>query len=131
MHQNQLKKIDKNLDKTIRIEDYKADKALKTKTNKIIREIRKQNHDEDKILRDLDFTFGPEKDHYKLQKLLVLLIITIFSMQLLEIKTKNISVKEYIDIIRPYLSDIINNHKTQGEWKIHSSIITDYKIQGE
>ena len=52
-------------------------------------------------------------------------------MQLLEIKTKNISVKEYIDIIRPYLSDIINNHKTQGEWKIHSSIITDYKIQGE
>ena len=21
-------------------------------------------------------------------------------------------------MIRPYLSDIINNHKTQGEWKI-------------
>ena len=22
---------------------------------------------------------------------------------------------------RPYLSDIINDHKTQGEWRIHSS----------
>ena len=22
----------------------------------------------------------------------------------------------------PYLSDIINNHKTQGEWKIHLTI---------
>ena len=30
-------------------------------------------------------------------------------------KEKNLSVKEYINIIRPYLSDIINNHKTQGE----------------
>ena len=37
-------------------------------------------------------------------------------------KDKNLSIKEYIDIIRPYLSDIINNHKTQGEWKIHLTI---------
>ena len=45
---------------------------------------------------------------------------------------KNLSIKEYIDIIRPYLSDIINNHKTQGEWKIRSSnIITDHKSQEE
>ena len=33
-------------------------------------------------------------------------------------KTKILSVKEYLDTIRPYLSDMINNHKTQGEWKI-------------
>ena len=47
-------------------------------------------------------------------------------------KDKDLSVKEYIDVIRSYLSDIINNHKTQGKWKIHSSnIITDYKTQGE
>ena len=37
-------------------------------------------------------------------------------------KDKNLSIKEYIDIIRPYLSDIINKHKTQGEWKIHLTI---------
>ena len=34
-------------------------------------------------------------------------------------KDKNLSIKEYIHIIRPYLSDTMNNNKTQGEWKIH------------
>ena len=35
-------------------------------------------------------------------------------------------------MIRPYLGDIINNHNTQGELKIHSSnTIIDYKTQGE
>ena len=23
-------------------------------------------------------------------------------------------------MIRPYLGDVINNYKTQGEWKVHS-----------
>ena len=35
-------------------------------------------------------------------------------------KDKNLSIKEYIDVIRPYLSDIINNNKAQGKLKIHS-----------
>ena len=35
-------------------------------------------------------------------------------------KDKNLSIKEYLDMIRPYLSDIINDHKTQGGWRIHS-----------
>ena len=30
-------------------------------------------------------------------------------------KDKILSVKEYLDIIRQYLSNIINDHKTQGE----------------
>ena len=99
-----------------------------TKINKTIREIRRENRYEDKILRDLDFTFYPEKHHYE-PKMFMLFIITIFSMRVLE---KNLSIKEYIDIIRPYLSDVINNHKTQGEWKIRSSnIITDHKTQEE
>ena len=35
-------------------------------------------------------------------------------------------------MIKPYLSDIINDHKTQGKWKVHSgNTITDYKTQGE
>ena len=29
------------------------------------------------------------------------------------------SIKDYLDEIKPYLSDIINDHITQGEWKIH------------
>ena len=35
-------------------------------------------------------------------------------------------------MIRPYLSDIINDHKTHREQKIHSSnTVIDYKTQGE
>ena len=35
-------------------------------------------------------------------------------------KDKILTVNEYLDIIRPHLRDIINDHKTQGEWRIHS-----------
>ena len=38
----------------------------------------------------------------------------------------------YLDIIRPYLSDITNDHKTQGEWKGYSgNTVIDYETQGE
>ena len=41
-------------------------------------------------------------------------------------------VKEYLSIIRPYLSDIIYDHKTQGKWKIHSSnSVIEFKTEGE
>ena len=26
--------------------------------------------------------------------------------------------EDYLDIIKPHLNDLIDNHKTQGEWKI-------------
>ena len=41
-------------------------------------------------------------------------------------------IKEYLNMIIPYLTDIINDHKTQGEWKVHSgNEIINYKTQGE
>ena len=47
-------------------------------------------------------------------------------------KDKILSIKEYLDMIKPYLSNIINNHKTQGKWKVHSgNTVIDYKTQGE
>ena len=33
-------------------------------------------------------------------------------------KDKILTASEYLDMIRPYLIDIINDNKTQGEWKI-------------
>ena len=33
-------------------------------------------------------------------------------------KDKNLSLEDYLDIIRPFLRDMINNHKTHGECKI-------------
>ena len=35
-------------------------------------------------------------------------------------KGKNLAIKKYLDMTKPYLSDIINDHKTQGKWRIHS-----------
>ena len=47
-------------------------------------------------------------------------------------KVKNLSIKQYLDLIRPYLSDIIKDHKTQGEWKIFSgNKIIERKTQSE
>ena len=35
-------------------------------------------------------------------------------------------------MIKPYLSDIINNHKAQGKWRIHSrNKIIEHKTQSE
>ena len=35
-------------------------------------------------------------------------------------------------MIRPYLRDIISDHKTQGKWKVHSgNDVIDYKTQRE
>ena len=37
-------------------------------------------------------------------------------------KDKKFTVNEHLDIIRPYLRDMINDHKTQSEWKIQVTI---------
>ena len=99
---------------------------------KTIRQIRKGNHDEDIIFRDLRFLLDLEKDHYEPKKPVSTFNNNYIQCENMGDKDKNLSIRECIDVIRPYSSDIINNHKTQGEWKIHSgNTITDYKTQGE
>ena len=47
-----------------------------------------------------------------------------------EDKFKNLSAKKYLNMIRPYLSDIINNHKTPKKFRFHSrNEVIDYKTQ--
>ena len=42
------------------------------------------------------------------------------------------SIEKYLDKIKPYLTDLINNNKTQGKWRIHSgNKIIEHKAQGE
>ena len=58
--------------------------------------------------------FKPKGDSYKPVR-----IGNAFSSNYLEYKSngdqdKTLSIKDYLDEIKPYLSDIINNHKTQG-----------------
>ena len=37
-------------------------------------------------------------------------------------KDKILTISEYLDMIRPYLVDMINEHKSQSEWKIQLSM---------
>ena len=102
------------------------------KINKTIREITKENRGEDKVFKDLSFLLDPEKRHYKPIKAVSAFNNNYIQYQSTGDKDKNLSSEEYIDISRPYLSDKINNHKTQGEWKIYlGNIITEHKTQGE
>ena len=41
-------------------------------------------------------------------------------------KDKILTVNEYLDTIRPYLVDMINDRKTQSEWKIRLTIAIDF-----
>ena len=70
--------------------------------------------------------FPPEKDHYKPVK-----IESAFSNNYTEYKynwdkNKTLLFKDYLDKIKPYLSDITNYHKTQGEWKIHLTMVINF-----
>ena len=57
----------------------------------------------------MDFTFYPEKDPYESKKTVSAFNNNYIQYESIGDKDKNLSIKEYIDIIRPYLSDIINN----------------------
>ena len=41
-------------------------------------------------------------------------------------KDKVLLVKEYLDMIRPYLSDMINDHKIEGEWKFQLTMLINF-----
>ena len=86
-----------NASESVRNEDYDADEMLDpTKSYKTIRDIRNKNCHKNLILRDLDFTFDPEKDHYEPKKLLLLLIIIIINMKELEIQISHYRLKNIL-----------------------------------
>ena len=67
-----------------------------------------------------------EEDNYKPER-----IGNAFSSNYIEYKSsgnkdKTLSPKDYLDEIKPYLSDMINDHKTQGEWKIRLTVAINF-----
>ena len=70
-----------------------------------------------KDIKDL-FDLSTDKDYYK-----PIIINGAFSNNYIQYESKGnndkiVTVDKYLDIIRPYLRDMINDHKTQREWKI-------------
>ena len=41
-------------------------------------------------------------------------------------KDKILTLNEYLDMIRPYLVDMINDHKNKGEWKIQLTAVINF-----
>ena len=41
-------------------------------------------------------------------------------------KDKILTFNEYLDMIRPYLVDMINDHKNKGEWKIQLTAVINF-----
>ena len=72
------------------------------------------------ITRDIDRLFNeiPKEDYYKQIE-----IKSVFEGNYIKYESRgdnddNLSLEEYLNIIRPYLGDMIDNHKAHGEWKI-------------
>ena len=83
------------------------------KEKKIIKDIRKENLSIDKILRDLKpFFFEPDNEDYYEP---ALLITVTSNMKVMEIKTK-----------RYQLNNMINDHQTQGKWKIKLTVAVNF-----
>ena len=80
----------------------------------------------------MDFVFDPGKDHSEPKKTVSAFNNNYIQYESIGDKEKTLLPKDYLDVIRRYLSQIINNHKTQEEWKIHlGNIITNHKTEGE
>ena len=58
----------------------------------------------------------------------MLLVVMTLNMKVIYkyIINKSLSFKEYLDKIKPYLNDLIDDHKTKGEWKIHSTMTINF-----
>ena len=60
------------------------------------------------------------------QVLAMLLVITTFEYESNGDKDKPLSIEEDLSMIRPYLSYMINDRKTQGEWKSKLTMVINY-----
>ena len=112
-----------------RMTEYELLKAFeeseKPKTSKNIKEIRRENNDNNEIIRDLRALYESEEDYYELQK-----TKGGFNDDYIEYgsngdRDKRLSIQEYLNMVRPYLSNIIDDHKDTSTMHIENqNIIT-------
>ena len=78
-------------------------------------------------IRDLENLFGEfDDDYYKPIKIKGALNDNYIEYESRVDKDKNLSPKEYLDIIKPYLSNMINDYKIQNEWKIQLTMSINF-----
>ena len=70
--------------------------------------------------------FKPKEDNYKPMRIGNALSGNYNEYKSSGDKDKTLSIKDYLDKIKPYLSNIINYHKTKGEWKISPTMAINF-----
>ena len=113
----------------------KSEQSLAELCNKVEETKKYPDHDDLDYegIRDIENLFDEiNEDYYKPVKTKIAFNDNYIEYESRGDKDKNLSPKEYLDMIRPYLRDMINNHKTlskgslgkifdnnlHGEWKI-------------
>ena len=116
--------------KDIRKKNSHAEKIFRDiepiKENKTIKDIKKENSEAEKILTDIRTLFVPEEDYYKPIKIVNAIYDHYIEYESNVDKHKTLTVKKYLNQTKPYLDDLINGHKTQGEWKIQLSMSINF-----
>ena len=86
-------------------------------------EKKKDNGINDNALKDMRIMFESDnKDYYQPVRFTNAFDDNFIEYESNGDKDKRLSIEEYLDKIRPYFINITNNLKTQGEWKIQSTI---------
>ena len=70
--------------------------------------------------------FDPEKDHYKPIKTASAFNNNYIQYKTIGDKDKKLTIKKYLDKMRPYLGVIINDHKAQSEQKIQLTMTINF-----
>ena len=91
-----------------------------------MRDIKKENFDSDKILRDIRTFYESEEGYYEPVRTNNALNSNYIEYESNGDEDKISSIKGYLDMTRQYLSDIINNHTTQDEWEIQLTLSINY-----
>ena len=104
-------------------------KTQKDKEDKDSKEIKKENQNNDGIIRDIRFLYEPEENYYEPRK-----TKGAFRGNNVEYESNGdtgevSSIEDYLNKIRPYLSDIIDKHK--NEWKIQLAAKITFSSVGE
>ena len=92
------------------------EESEKPKATKTIKEIRKENYDSDKIIRDIRALYESDEDYYESKMIKVAFNDSYVEYEINGDRDKRLSIEEYFNMIRPYLSNIIDDPK--DEWKI-------------
>ena len=126
LSRKELKEIKKNLYEKENKKRVAASKKAKKYLNKLEEKIYelKTYYDygdlEYRGIKDISdlFDLSVSEDYYK-----PIIVKSVFNNNYMQYESKGdkdkiLTIREYFDMIRPYLVDMINDHKTQSEWKI-------------